>query len=147
MPNVVLNSAVGKAMADQSKRLQRPRTLQDTIDDLRVKLAKAERELVNALAEIKRLNKENDDLHIKAHRAGKKTSTTADADAILTINGRQVVTQVEAAKRLKVEQYQISRWVKAKKLETLSVPGRKKPMIPVDALTKPEPGKPGRKKK
>lgn len=143
---MALNAAVGKAMAVQVNRTRRDQTHQDIIDELRVKLAQAERERDIALVEVKRLNDENDKLAVKAHRA-RKSSSTGDADAVLTINGRQVVTQVEAAKRLKVEQYQVSRWVKVKKLETLTVPGRKKPMIPVDCLTKPEPGKPGRKKK
>lgn len=141
-----LPAAVYDAMAKQSKRLQQEPTLQQKYDELRVKLTQAERERDNALAEVERLNAENDKLALKAHRA-RKTSSAADTDAVLTINGRQVVNQVEAAKRLNVEQYCISRWVKAGKFELVKVPGRKKPMIAVDSLTKPEPGKPGRKKK
>src|SRR5687768_7333600 len=98
MPNVVLNSSVGRAMAVQVKRTRRDQTPQDIIAELRVKLAQAERERDNALAEVERLNVENDKLALKAHRA-RKTSTDADTDAVLTINGRQVVNQVEAAKR------------------------------------------------
>jgi hypothetical protein len=146
MLNVALNSAVGRAMAVQVKRTRRDQTPQDIIAELRVKLAQAERERDNALTEVERLNAENDTLALKAHRA-RKTSSAADSDAVLTINGRQVVNQVEAAKRLNVPQWKISRWMNAGKFEKVAVPGRKKPMIAVDSLTKPEPGKPGRKKK
>jgi hypothetical protein len=139
-------AAVGKAMAVQVKRTRRDQTPQGIIDELRVKLAQAERERDAALEQIKRLDAENDKLALKAHRA-RKTSSTADTDAVLTINGRQVVNQVEAAKRLNVPQWKISRWMNAGKFEKVAVPGRKKPMIAVDSLTKPEPGKPGRKKK
>lgn len=137
-----LPAAVYGAMAKQVKRTRRDQTPQEIIDDLQVKLAQVERERDNALEEVKRLNEENDKLALKAHRTRKTNGSTGR----LSIDGREVVNQVEAAEILKVPQWKISRWVAAGKFEKVAVPGRKKPMLFADSLTKPEPGKPGRKK-
>lgn len=140
-----LPPAAYSAMAKQVKRTRRDQTPQDIIDDLRVKLAKAERERDNALAEVKRLNDENDKLALKAHRTRKASANGSTGR--LSIDGREVVNQVEAAEILKVPQWKISRWVAAGKFEKVAVPGKRKPLLFADSLTKPEPGKPGRKKK
>lgn len=142
---VHLPDATYKAMAKQKRRTQQPRTLQDEIDELRVKLAAAERERDDALAEVERLNTENDTLNLKAHRARK-----VNADPSVTgqfHDGIEYVNQVQAAVILKVGQYAISRWVKAKKFEMIAVPDHKKLQIVRSSLVKPERGKPGRKKK
>lgn len=138
-------AAVGRAMAVQVDRTRREPTQQDIINDLRVMLAQAERERDNALAEVKRLEAENDKLAIKAHRARK---TSADGSATGKFHdGIEYVNQTEAAAILKVNQYAVSRWVKAGKFETLTVPGLKIRQIVRASLDKPEPGKAGRKKK
>lgn len=138
-----LPEAAYKAMAVQAKRLHRDLAPAETIADLRVQLAEAQRDLAAANLEIQRLNAENDKLALKAHRSPKVNA----ADSGTFINGREVVNQVEAAKRLKVKQYQVSRWLKAGKFEKTDVAGHKKPMIYADTLHKPEHGQPGRKKK
>lgn len=140
-----LPAAAYNAMAKQKRRTQQPRTLQDDIDELRVELAAVERERDNALAEVKRLNAENDTLALKAHRARK---SSADGSATGKFhNGIEYVNQSEAAGLLNVPQFKISRWVKAGKFEMIAVPGLKIKQIVRATLTKPEPGKPGRKKK
>lgn len=140
-----LPAAAYKAMAVQATRLHREPTPAEIIDDLRVQLAQAVRDLAAANEEITRLNAENDKLALRAHRAKKVNADTADSGTF--INNRRVVNQVEAAELLRVEQYQISRWLKAGKFEKVIVPGRKKPMIYADSLHKPERGQPGRKRK
>lgn len=138
-----LPAAAYNAMAVQAARNRRAQTPDEVIADLRVQLAQAQRDLVAAQQEIKRLNAENELLrcsviHSPAANAG---------DAGTFVNGRRVVNQVEAAKQLNVKQYQISRWLKAGKFQTVRVPGHKKPLIYADSLHKPERGQPGRKKK
>lgn len=142
---MALNASVGRAMAVQVKRTRRDQTPQDIIDELRAMLTKAERERDIALAEVQRLNTENDKLALKAQRARK---TSADGSATGKFHdGIEYVNQTEAATILKVEQYQISRWVTARKFEMLAVPGLKKKQIVRSSLVKPERGTPGRKKK
>lgn len=141
--NVHLPSAAYKAMAVQKARTQQPTTDADVIRDLRLKLAIAERERDAALAEVTRLNAENDTLTLRTHRS--KTNA-GDAGSGTFVDGRRVVNQVEAARLLDVPQYKISRWLKARKFEKARVPGRKLPGIFADSLHKPEPGKAGRKK-
>lgn len=143
---MALNSAVGRAMAVQVKRARRDQTPQDVIDDLRVELAQVKRERDIALAEVERLNAENDTLAVKAHRARKVTSNGDTATGKFH-GGVEYVNQIEAAALLKVEQYQISRWVAAKKFEMMTVPGIKKQQIVRSSLVKPARGTPGRKKK
>lgn len=139
-----LPAAVGKAMAVQVKRTRRDQTPQDMIDELRVKLAKAERERDVAVAEVKRLNDENDKLALKAHRARKPS---ADGSATGKFHdGIEYVNQTEAAALLNVPQFKMSRWVKAGKFEMIAVPGLKIKQIVRASLYKPEPGKAGRKK-
>lgn len=140
-----LPAAAYSAMAVQAKRLHREPTPQEIIDDLRVQLAQVQGELKAAQEEIKRLNTENDKLVVRAHRAKKVNAEAADSGTF--VNGRRVVNQVEAAEQLRVEQYQISRWLKAGKFQKVIVPGRKKPMIYADSLHKPERGQSGRKRK
>lgn len=142
---MALDPAAYKAMAVQARRTQQPRTLQDDIDELRVKLAKAERELAAATQHVAALETENDALALKAHRARK-----VNADPSVTgqfHDGIEYVNQVQAAAILKVKQYAVSRWIKAGKIQTMTVPGHKKPQIVRSSLVKPERGKPGRKKK
>lgn len=139
-----LPAAAYDAMAKQKRRAQQPRTLQDDIDDLRAMLTKAERERDNALAEVKRLNAENDQLALKAHRARK---TSADGSSEQSHDGIAYVNQAQAAAILDVGQYAISRWVKAGKFQMIAVPGAKRLQIVTSSLYKPERGTPGRKKK
>ena len=138
-------AAAGRAMAVQVKRTRRDQTPQDIIDELRVKLAQVERERDNALAEVKRLNVENDQLALKAHRA-RKSSAEGSATGKFH-DGVEYVNQKEAAELLNVPQFKMSRWVKAKKFEMIAVPGLKVKQIVRSSLYKPEPGKAGRKKK
>ena len=142
-------AAVGRAMATQVKRTRRDQTPQDIIDELRAMLTKVERERDAALAEVKRLNTENDDLHRKAYRAGRdRKVATADGSATGKFHdGIEYINQSEAAEILNVPQFKISRWVKAKKFEMIAVPGLKVKQIVRSSLYKPEPGKAGRKKK
>lgn len=137
---VVVSPAVGKAMVKQLKRNRR-QSPSDVICDLNVALTKAERERDEARAQVEELRTENDILRQKTKWAD------APKSAYLQVNGIDVVNQVEAAKILNEPQYQISRWLKAGKFEKVSVPGRKKPMIAVRSLKKPERGQPGRPKK
>lgn len=140
-----LPPAAYDAMAKQKRRTQQPRTLQDDIDELRVRLAQAEHERDNALAEVERLNKENDNLHRQAHHA-RKASVGGSANGKFH-DGVEYVNQSEAAAILNVPQYKLSRWVKANKFEMVAVPGLKIKQIVRASLYKPEPGKAGRKKK
>lgn len=136
-------AAAGRALAVQVTRTRQTDPLQAQIDDLTVKLAKAERERDAALKENTRLAAENELLRgVAIHSA-----TVNGAEAGTFVNGRLVVNQVEAAKRLNVKQYQISRWLKAGKFQKVEVPGHKLPGIYADSLHKPERGQPGRKKK
>lgn len=138
-----LPAAVGRAMAVQVNRTRRVATDADTIADLRVQLDQMRRERDAALAEIERLN----GLIEKQQASVVHSPTVNKADAGTFVNGRLVVNQVEAAQRLNVKQYQISRWLKAGKFEKATVPGHKLPGIYADSLHKPERGQPGRKKK
>lgn len=141
-----LPQAAYDAMAKQKRRTQKPRTLQDEIDDLRVKLARAERELANEKKRVKELETENDTLALKAHHAKK----VASADGSTTgkfHDGIEYVNQKDAALILGVRQDQISKWVAAKKFEMIAVPGIKKLQLVRTSVVKPVPGKPGRKKK
>ncbi len=140
----MVSAAVGSAMAKQLTRVNHPQTDAEKLRDAQVQITRLERELAAALEENQRLNAENDRLAIRAGRAGKGINTVADGTFV---NGRLVINQVEAAKRLNVPQYMISRWVKDRKIKTTPVPGRKKPGIFADELVKPPRGKPGRKKK
>lgn len=136
---MVLSSSVGKAMAVQVNRTRREPTLQDIIDELRVKLAQAERERDTAQAEVKRLNEENDQLALKAHRARK---TSADGSTSGKFHdGVEYVNQTEAAAILNVPQFKMSRWVKANKFEMIAVPGFKIKQIVRASLYKPNPAK------
>lgn len=142
---VHLPQAAYDAMKVQAKRTQHEPTLLERYDELRVRLTQVEGERDNALAEVQRLNAENDSLNLKAHRARK-----VDTGAAVTgqfHDGVEYVNQVQAAAILKVGQYAISRWVKAGKFEMIAVPGHKKPQIVRSSLVKPERGQPGRKKK
>src|SRR5436853_2727438 len=87
-------AAVGRAMVTQAKRLHREPTPQEIIDDLRVQLAAAQRDLAAAHLEIKRLNAENDTLAVRAHRV-KKTISGAPITGQFH-NGIEYVNQVEA---------------------------------------------------
>lgn len=147
---VFLPQAAYDAMKVQAKRTHHEPTLQEQYDELRVKLAVAERERDNALAEVKRLNAENDSLNLKAHRAHKVNADLTDGVGHVTgqfHDGIEYVNQVQAAAILKVGQYAISRWVKARKFEMIAVPDHKKLQIVRSSLVKPERGQPGRKKK
>lgn len=138
-------AAAGRAMAVQVNRTRRDPTLQDIIDELRVKLSQAERERDAALAEVKRLNAENDRLALKAHRTRK--SSAGDSATGKFHDGVEYVNQSEAAAILNVPQFKMSRWVKAGKFEMIAVPGLKIKQIVRASLYKPAPGKAGRKKK
>lgn len=140
-----LTPAVGRAMVTQAKRNQRVQTPEEIIADLRVELAAAQRELKVSKEENKRLNAENDALALKAHRGSKVNVTKATSGKFH--EGVAYVNQIEAAAILRVDQAQISRWVKAKKFTMISVPKYKKPQIVLASLRKPEPEKRGRKKK
>lgn len=138
-----LPAAAGRAMAVRAKQRQRPQTPDEIIAGLRVQLAIVEHERDVLKEEIDRLNKENDALALKAHRAAKTNGSGQGT----YVNGRKMLTQKEAAKILRVDQAQISRWVKSDRIKTEQVPGRVHKMIPADTLRKPDPGKRGRKSK
>lgn len=142
---MALDPAAYKAMAVQARRTQHEPTLQERYDELRVKLAKAERELAAATQRVAELEVENDALALKAHRA-RKVNTGGSITGQFH-DGVEYVNQVQAAAILKVGQYAISRWIKAGKFQTMTVPGHKKTQIVRSSLVKPERGKPGRKKK
>ena len=138
-----LPPAVGRAMTVQVNRTRHEPTPAEIIHDLRVQLAVAERYLELANEKISRLEAENEQLRAVAVHS----TSVNSADAGTFVNGRLVVNQVEAAQRLGVKQYKISRWLKAGKFEKVAVPGHKLPGIYADSLYKPERGQPGRKKK
>jgi len=70
----------------------------------------------------------------------------------LTINGRTVVSQTQAARylskkyNLSIKQYQISRWIKAGRFETATVDGHSHSMIYKDSLHIPTQSSKGKKK-
>lgn len=139
----MIATAVSKATARATVKALKRQQAEETTDmnlaeQLRLLAAeksRLERELSILRQRVSDLEQENDRLiaRVSAHRA--LTRNAELANSALMYDGREVVNQSEAAKRLGVKQYAVSRWVAAGHFQTARVGART--LIFADSLHTP----------
>ena len=102
-------------------------------------------------AKVAELERQVGELQAKLQLANKRIAELEAAQGVRKVaafideQGRELISQAEAARVLKVHQWQIHRWVNQKKLCFVDVPGRCAPMIVREGLERPAKGRRERK--